>query len=815
MLKNYFLIAIRNLHRHRSHALINIAGLAAGMAACLLIFHFVAFEYSFDDFHEKREVLYRVYQTSTRGGQEPGTGATIGYGFGPAAIQQVPEIMRQARLHPEYKETVIQLPSNPDLVFKENKIFYVDPSFLQMFSFPLVEGDTARALSEPGSVLLSESTARRYFGDRVALGQLIEYHGWIDGTFRVTGVFRDVPPNSHLQFDILLPISDLLEKSNYASDPDLAWNWYNFLQYVELREGADVTTVSEKLTGVLYQYRGDDFRENNLTVRMSLQPLESIHLENTLQAPATVTGSHRTVYFFTIVGIITLLIALVNYVNLETARSLERTREVGVRKVAGAHRGQLITQFLFESATTNSIAALFAIAIASAVLPLINDMAGTQLSNTWWTNPVFLAAFSAAFLLATLLGGLYPAFVLSSFKPISVLKGKARSATSRFGLRHGLVVLQFTASAVLIIGTLVVYAQIEYMRNSNQAISLEQVLTVEGPRVLTEGTQSRDAVKSLVDLLHQIPGIHQLATSATVPGSGFQYYTSALRLETADPATAIEGTFTWIDSSFASVYDIDFIAGAIPESYTGEPAEDESFPVVASKAAVNALGFDTPDEALEKIVNIGGPLGRIVGVFEDFSWSSAHNEREAAIFGLLQYGPIVSIKVNTATLPQTFAAIEHAYTTLFPGNPFVYAFVDEEFDRQYREDQKFATLFTLFAILSIGIACLGLFGLASFTARLRTKEIGVRKVLGATVTGIATRLSMDFLKLVFLSVVIASPIAYLVMNRWLESFAYRIEIGPAVFILTGAVALLIALLTVSYQSIRAAMADPVKSLRYE
>jgi len=814
MLKNYLTTALRSLLRRKGHSLINIAGLTFGLACCLIIFQYVAFEYSFDDFNANSAQLYRVSQTKIKGGGEPETGAESGYAMGPALAQSVPEVVRFARVHPDYSDPVIANAAEPDKVFKEERVYYADAAFLQMFSYPLVLGEATKALTEPNTILISETIARKYFGAENPLGKALNVNGWIDGAFSVNGVFRDVPANSHMQFDFLLSIPDLLEKSDYK-DPKHGWTWTNFITYVQLREDANLTAVEQKFTEALLSNRGEHFTRTNTKANLRAQPLHDIHLNDAVSAPKAVQGSHRTVYFFVIIALITLVIALVNYVNLATARSLDRSREVGVRKVVGAQRQQLVFQFLLESALTNFAAFVFAIVLAEILRPFVNHLAGVQLTDWAWANPTLWAAALAMFIVGTLLAGLYPAFALSSFRPVAVLKAKAGSSSTRLWLRQGLVVLQFSASVGLLAGTVIVFAQLEHMQNMELGIDLEKILTVSGPRVLAEGAEGSQAMQRLTNELRQVPAIRQIATSSALPGRGFNWYSSSLRREPADPSTNVGGALAWVDSSFASLYGLELIAGNGFEGISSSTPEGLPRPAILNEAAVTAVGFDTPNDALQQSISMGGSMFKVVGVFKNFSWSSAHAPIENMLFTIQPIGGQLSIKLSTENLPQTLATIERIYRALFPGNPFIYSFVDEKFAEQYRNDRRFAALFSVFAGLAILIACLGLFGLASFSARQRTKEIGIRKVLGASVAGIVGLLSKEFVKLVLLANLIAWPIAYFTMNNWLQDFAYRIDIGWWVFALAGGIALLIALITVSTQAIKAALANPVEALRYE
>ena len=825
MLKNYFVVALRTLRRQKGYAFINILGLTLGLACCLVIFQYVAFERSFDRFHEHEPDLYRVTTAATRVGEtpEPGAGAFTPQALAPALVEAVPEVRRVARVHPEYGAAIVWSPSNPERVFEEERAFYVDPAFLEMFTFPLVAGDMAAALAEPGTAILSESAARRYFGEANPIGQVLDWTGSIEGDYRVTGVFRDVPANSHLQFDFLLPVADLLREGQYADEPEDGWSWNNFATYIQLHPGADRIAVGQKIDEVYETHRGEALRRDGWTLRAEAQPLRDVHLNATVEGPSArqgdgvVMGSYRTVYFFTVIGLVTLLIALVNYVNLATARALDRAREVGVRKAVGAQRGQLVAQFLAESALTVLAAAVLAVVLAAALAPLVSGLAETQMSWVSWLSLEFWVAFLGTLGVATLLAGLYPAFVLSSFRPATALKGKGGSLTGQLWLRRGLVVVQFAAAVVLIGGTAVVYNQLGYMRSMELGLDLEQVLTVQGPRVLPEGVDETTATATLVEELKRLPAVRQVATSSTLPGQGFNWNGAQVRKAEDDPTSAIRGVITWVDTSFAALYGLELVASEGYEAFTPPPdSGDAPIALVPNETAIRSLGFESPAAALGQPLDLGGGYNAlIVGVLRDYNWSSAHEARQNIFLGRTTGGRHVSLKVGTADLPGTIATVEAAYARLFPGNVFRYGFADEAFEAQYRNDERFATLFTLFAGLAIAIACLGLFGLATFTAQQRTKEIGVRKVLGASVPNLIALLSVDFLKLVVVAVVIASPVAYVLMGRWLEGFAYRVDVGPGVFVIVGAFALFIALLTVAYQSLRAATADPVQSLRAE
>lgn len=814
MVKNYFKIAYRNLLSKKVYSGINIIGLSIGMACCLLIFQYVAFEMSFDRFHENQPNLYRILQGYARGGEALDFGgAYTAQALAPALKEGVPEILHITRLHSD--DVIVSNADQPEQVFEEDKVLYADPDFLKMFSFPIVAGDKQRAL-EPGTALLSKEAAQKYFGEANPVGQVLDVTGLVDQSYRVVGVFKDVPVNSHLQFDILLSIDDLLKNEDYLNEPEGGWSWNNFSTYVQLHPSAKPAATEQKMTELYLDYRGEVLQQQGFKSALRMQPLKDIHLNAEVSGPSNESmGNSRTVYFFTIIGLITLCIALVNYINLSTARALNRAREVGVRKVIGAQRVQLIMQFLCESALTNITAAVLAIALAAWLTPIVNNLAQTHLSLSLWMSPAFWLALLLTLIVGTMLAGLYPAFVLSSFKPMTVLKGKVRTFSAQLWLRRGLVVLQFTASIVLVVGTVIIYNQLSYMRGMDLGLNLEQVLTIEGPRILPEETDPATATATFLQELRRLPAIEQAAASSTLPGQGFNWNGAAIRKATDDPANAIRGVATYIDTSFAKLYGLELVAGKGFEDITLSDAEDAPWTVITNEKTIKSLGFASPAEAIDQMLDIGGNEAQIIGVYKDFNWSSAHGEQQNIVFGPTSSGRHISLRVSTHDLPATISQVQSIYNQLFPSNVFNFQFVDEAFDQQYKNDIRFARLFSVFAGLAIFIACLGLFGLAAFTSQQRKKEIGIRKVLGASVEHVVALLSIDFLKLVIIGFVVAVPIAWYMMSLWLEDFAYRIEIEIEVFLLAGLAAGMIALATVSWQSMRAALANPVESLREE
>jgi len=812
MFRNYLKIAFRSLVKRKFYAALNIGGLAVGMAACLLIFQYVAFEYSFDTFHQQHEHLYRVLVNHIRGGEVGETEAFTWSALGPALEETVPEVGGYARFHPNYGMATIGYTDGQGqrIAFREEGLVYADSSFLSLFSFPLLRGDPARALTEPNTMLLSESAARRFFGTADPLGQTLEVRAWAGGDYTVTGVFKDVPANSHLQFDYLLPMEDLLQVSQYRNTE--GWNWTNFITYVRLHPGVAAADVAQKVADVVAEHKREAFEQRGGGVEVDLQPLGDIHLYSTFDGNHGVAGNYKTVYFFTLIALFVLLIAWVNYVNLSTARALERAREVGIRKVAGARRAQVITQFLFESGLINGLGLVLAIGLAVLGLPYLRALTDVPITASIWRSPVFWAGAAGVFGVGTVLASFYPALVLSAFQPITVLKGRLGAGVTRDRLRQGLVVLQFAASIALLTGTYAVYRQVAYMRGLDLGLGVEQVLVIQGPSFLEEGSnyaEMRDVFKAE---LMKHPSIGTVATSAGVPGGGHNY-SGPVRREGMSEAESDEIRIVWVNYDFLDTYGMDLAAG---RNFMPEMARD-SVGILLNEAAVHALGFASNDEVVDQEILIGGGDSRynVVGVLNDFHWSSTKQPVDAFALALTNGGRYYSIKVQAASLDETLDTVRRVYDEVFPGNPFDYFFADRYFDEQYRADQRFGTLFGLFALFAVFVACLGLVGLSAFTATQRTKEIGVRKVLGASSGSIVRLLLFDFGKLVLAALVLTVPLMYFALNAWLADFAARISLSPDLFLVPGFVVLLAALLTVSYHTARAAWTNPARSLRYE
>ena len=823
MLKNYLKTAIRNISRQKAYASINIAGLALGLTCCMLIFQFVIYQQSFDRFHEKADQIYRVAFSVDINKTGRTTFAQFGHGAGPAFVEEIPEIDQMARVVPDFFQegpTVSYRAPSGIRTFKESQVYYADPTLLEMFTFPLVAGDPASALSQPNTLLLTESAAKRYFGDDDPIGKTLEYRSifYLAGEYTVAGVLKDFPANSHLQADILLPMQDLLnwygERLSRAS-----WDLDDkFTTYVELTPEAQASSIMPKLNDILYQNLGEGIEEMNAVASFELQPLQDLYLDNETKAGHTASGNRVAVKYFFIIALFTLTIALINYINLATARAIDRAREVGVRKTIGARRGQLIGQFMMESALTNLAAFFLALGCTALLIPFLNRFAQIEISFLHaWKDPQFLGVCIGVFALSVLLSGLYPSFILSSFRPVSALKGKVDAMRGRINLRKGLVVFQFATSIALLIGTCVVYLQLNYMRGMDIGMDVQQILVVTSPRVLPDDMDGATAETTLKNEILELAAVKEASFAGNMIGKGFNVGTLAL-LAGADPSMAREARVTGVDHAFADLYGLSLLAGepfreGMPAWFIGSP--DEPRPVLINETAVRTLGLPNNEAALDQLIDMGGMRYVVQGVLKDFNWSSAHQPTEAVLFRHLAVNRFLSLKVSQAKMASTITAIQEIYEDLFPEDVFQYQFADAVYAEQYRNDERFATLFSIFSTLTILIACLGLFGLASFTATRRRKEIGIRKVLGATSTSIVRLISLEYIFIIGFALLLGTPPAWYFMQNWLAGFAYRIDWSWWIVIMVGGLTLVIAIFTISYQAIRAATANPVKSLRYE
>ncbi|MEM9997323.1 MAG: ABC transporter permease [Bacteroidota bacterium] len=810
MLANYLRVAFRALRKHPGYTAINVLGLAVGIAASVLILQYVTYERSYDAFHADADRIYRVQYDFVREGETVFQSATAFPKVGPAMLEDFPEVEDYTRLFLHYGGGVVRVPDLSDGAmpgaeqsFSEDQVFTADASVLTLFDYPWVAGDRTTALVGPGKAVLSAETARKYFGDADPLGQRLRFGNNLE--YEITGVIES-PETSHLTFSLLLSYETLVQA--WGDGVEDAWGWYDFYNYIRFAPGTDPAAVEAKFPAFIEQHGGEGSSERTV---FTLQPLSDIYLTSDLLQEARVNGDGTAVTFLALIAALILLIAWVNYVNLATARAVERAKEIGVRKTLGARRGQLMRQFLLESLLVNVLAALLALALTAAAWPFFEHLVGKPIpldpaSNApLWLGMLGLLALGAA------VSGLYPALVLASYRPSKVLKGTFARSAQGLTLRRGLVVAQFAASVGLVAGTVLISQQLHFMRSQDLGVEIDQTLVVEGPGVQDSTYAERyDAFRQEME---RTAGVRGVAASSEIPGNLIYWTNGAVQIGQDQNTNTIMYQMG-VGDGFFEGYGLDLVAGQLYEASSASFDDD----VLLNQTAVRVLGFEAPEAAIGAPVRVGGDTLSVVGVVADH-----HQQGLRQAYYPIAYRPTpytssyysVRLASDEADLPTTLATLEATYRDFFPGNPFEYVFLDQHFDRQYRTDQQFGQVFTFFALLAIGVACLGLFGLASFTAAQRTKEIGVRKVLGASVSGIVLLLTKDFVRLVVVGAVVATPVVWWLMERWLDGYAFRIDVRPWAFLLATALTLGVALTTVSVQSIRAARADPIRSLRYE
>ena len=812
MLRNYLTLALRNLLKRKVYSFINIFGLAIGVAVCLVILKYVDFELSYDNFHQNAAQIYRTVTASYRNGEFRGKGVLSGYAQGPSLLSDEPEIKTYIRTHPMYGGAVMsyQREGGEASAFHEESIEWVDSTFFDVFTYHALQGDLNTALDAPNAVVITKKTADKYFKKgEDPLGKILKVAGgWSDGDYQITAVIENVPQNAHFQFDFLLPIHNLLRNGQYTHDD--GWGWNNFITYVELNPNTDVRKLEDKMPAFIEKYRGKDLAESNSKNVLTFQPIRSIHLTPGLEYETSSTVSNNTIYFFVIISIFILAIAWINYINLSTARAMERAREVGIKKAVGALRSQLLGQFMLESIVVNFLGVLLAVLLAIGLLPLLGEIVDKNLTFDF-SDIRFWTILAILFLVGSLVSGAYPAFILSSFNTTEVLKGKSERMAGGFSLRKVLVVFQFASSLILIAGTFAVYRQLMHMRNEDKGLRMDQMLIVNGPSVLDRSV-ARARLTSLKNELKKVSGIVNVTTSAAIPGGGYNWGTGVRR----DGAAREENktaSIVWVDPDFIETYGISIISG---RAFNPEIKSDMES-VLINEAALTAFGLGDAEHALNERLILGGDTTAILGVLKNYHWNSLKTEHspfllKADTISQRNYSILLA---GNSNMPETIKLVGEKYSEAFPGNPFDYYFLDDFFNNQYRDDQQFGKIFSLFSMLAIVIACLGLWGLAAFTMTQKLKEISIRKVLGASIGSIMSLLTWEFFKLVLIAGVIALPLTWYGIDSWLDGFAFRIGLQWDLFAVPLLILMALALGTVSFQILRGAAANPATILRTE
>ena len=787
MLKNYFKIAFRNIVRHKAYSLINISGLAIGMASSILILLWVQNELSYDRFHKNAGEIYRI--TSNAGDFKTSV-STAGM---PQGFQSVmPMIKNTVRL----SKPTNMLFTVGERKFMESRVFYADSTFLSVFSFPLEKGSIHNALLRPDGIVITEDMAKKYFGSDNPIGKIIRKDN--SDNLVVTGVMANVPSNSHLQFDFIIPMSFLAHSYEMTNN---LWDNFSFYEYVQLDKNFKPTPTAlagmERQMDLIFKQHVKEF-----AIDLHLQPLTRIHLYSNLQLDLPGQGNIQYVNIFFIVAIIILIVACINFMNLATARSARRAKEVGLRKVVGALRGQLIRQFFGESLLISFFSLLAAILIVWMVLPYFNGLSGKTLRIDVGNGKLLftLLAISAT---TGLISGIYPALFLSGFKPVKVLKGNVKSMGGNRLFRDGLVVIQFVVSIVLLVGTIVIYNQLRFIKNRNPGFAKDNLIYIKMKGDMWNKQQALFAELSQNPLTSHFTVTSEMPTNLVSGSIDILWPGKDPKFQPVFPSMDIS-------ESFIDIFHIKLLNGrGFSRDFKGDTSN-----YMVNETAVRTMGM-TVDNAVGKQISFQGNKGTIIGVAGDFNFKPIQLTIEPLILRLNRYGGIVVVRADARSTEATIKALGKISQQLNPAFPFVYNFLDQDLANQYKGEQQMGNIFNLFAILAVFISSLGLYGLSAYMAEQRTKEIGVRKVLGASLLNIVRLLSTDFTRLILIAVVIAIPMAWWAVNKWLETFAYHVQVSWVVFTLAPLAALLIASLTVSYESVKAAVVNPVKSLRTE
>lgn len=805
MFKNYFKIAWRNITRQKAYSGINIIGLAIGIAACLLILQYVAFELSYENFQENKDRIYRVQQDRYDNGKLSTQWAAGAFAAGNTFKDAIPEIEDYVKLV-QNGRVVAEINNQP---LKIEKVFFASSSFFNIFTYPLIAGNKKTALTEPFTAAISETVAQRLFNSTNVVGKALKLNR--NTNYTITAVYKDAPVNTQLKPDILLSYATYIKFQGPDNNPETAWLWDGCLTYLLLGKGVQSSTVEAKFQPIVDKYVAADMKKYNANVKYFLQPLKDIHLYSHYMMEPEANSDGKTVYLLLGIAFFIIVIAWVNYINLATARAISRAREVGVRKAIGSRRQQLIVQFLSESALLNACALILALLLMLIAIPAFNKLSGQQLSFSLLIKSNFWIGLGGLFIMGVFFSGLYPAFVLSGFRPIDVLKGQLISTAKGALLRKGLVVFQFAASLFLLIGTITVYRQIQFMRQQSLGINIDQTLVVTPPEVGIDSTflQKMSAFKQA---LMQRSSVQKVTMSTNVPGEAVGWNAGGIKLVGAEESTQKQYRVIGVDYDFINTYNLKLIAGRAFSKSFG--TDDHA--VIFNRKGIEQLGFNKPEEALGKKIDFWGQQYTIAGVAENFHQQSLREAYEPLILRLIpDVRGFLSVKTTSGHADQNINHIKAEWNKFFPGNTFDYFFLDDHFNDQYKADQRFGQVFSLFTILAILVACLGLFGLASFTTLQRTREIGIRKVLGASVGGILKLLYREFALLLLVAFVVATPLAWITIRNWLQGYAFRINIHWAYFVLPFIAIVLVALITVSFQSLKAALGNPVKSLRTE
>lgn len=802
MFKNYYKIAWRHILKEKFYSFINIAGLGVGLTSCILIAFFVKHELSYDEYHQKLDRTYRILQEYKSGDEMATIPAAEDYQVwgnapvGPAFQEEFPEVDQFCRFTPGHGKLI----KVGDELYDEKNIVFGDSTVFDVFSWDLLYGNQESALTNPNTIVLTESLAKKYFGNEDAIGKTVTFGE--DVLCVVTGIMADVPINSHFTFEGIISMSTF---HNQRSRIFESWGYVDFYTYFTVKENASIESIKPKLADLAQKYTGD-WEDSKFYI--DVEPMKGAYLNSIAARQPGKTGSKSNLMIFSLIGIFILLIACINFINLSTARSLERAKEIGIRKVVGAKQFSLVNQFLSEFFLLTLFAGVLSLSLVIILSPYLEVFAGVSIKTSDIFNTEFLSLFALSIVVIGFAAGSYPALLLSKFKPTKVLKGNFKTGKSGVALRKALVSFQFVLTITLIIGTATIYNQLTYLQNHELGFEKDQTLVME----FGFDGQVQENIEALKNEFEKTPNILSICASRAVPGNF--YPNAGTQIENPDGELEAHSPAIYeIDPDFLSFYKIKVLAG---RSFSYAHYSDSVDALIINNSAAKLWGYNNPDDVIGKKFDQWGKTGKVIGVVDDFNYQSLHTEVEPLT---LRFEPFsmakFSLKLNTEDISTTINNLEEKWKELVPQRPFSYYFIDDNFDKQYKSDEKFAQLFSSFAALAILIAFLGLFGLTTYTTSQRIKEIGIRKVLGASLRSILLLLSKDLSKLLILSFVIAVPISWYAMKIWLEGFAYQAPISLGVYIITGLIISGIAFGTMSWQSMKAALQNPVNSLKNE
>ena len=796
MLRNYLQVAVRNIYKYLFYSVINILGLAIGLACCMLIVTYVSFELSYDKYHADSERIYRAYMDANFGASGQQKLTVTPNILAPLFQSEFPEIEKSVRVYDYGRFRPMVLKAGQES-YQEKNFYFADSSIFSVFTFNAIEGDLSTALNNPRSLVLTESAAKKYFGESSSLGKPVTINNRSE--YVVTGVVADMQENSHFRFDMVASFSSISQ----GQPENHQWGSANYYTYFVLTPGAAPEQLEDKIAVFVDKQLGEQYKTYGYWIDYKLQPLSDIHLNSEFSAGTGTGGDMRYVIFFSLIAVIILLIACINYMNLATARASDRAKEVGMRKMLGARKGELFSQFIGESALITLVSIILGIVLVELMMPYFSEFTGNMMSVNY-TNINVIVGIIGVWLGVSFVAGSYPALILSRFIPSKVLKGSFRSSVRGSLLRRALVVFQFMISIFLIIGTLVVYKQLTYMQQKKLGYNNEQVVALPLDHQIINKLPVFKAQFKTSPFVSEVTAASETPTSVR---GGYSFTTKNRPSEESQETQAMA-----VDWDFVKVLEIEIVYG---RDFQEADSIDDDHEFIINESVVNARGWDA-ETAIGTEISLNGREGEIIGVMKDFHFSSMHRPIGPLVLFLDYYQLNTMMAKISGDITSGINDLEKVWKVLAPHRPFDYDFLDAEYSVLYKKETKVGQLFTIFSVLTILIACLGLFGLASFTAVQRSKEISVRKVMGASIAGVITLLSKDFSKLIGISFLIAAPLGFIVMNKWLaNNFAYKIEVGIETLFISGILAFAIAWLTVGYQAFKAANTNPVDVLRNE